>query len=113
MKKVFGKIVLSKNELDSKVENARIQGRREAQKGLSEEKRNIMLSFGFFPVTDDFWIGIGRADCAGHGFDWAYFVPDGKEQKFMPFHGWQFIEKSSFGIRDEARTVKKLLRGNA
>lgn len=113
MKKVFRKIIISQKELDRKVENARIQGRREANKALSKEKRDIMLSYGFFPVADDFWIGIGMAEFAGHGFDWAYFVPDGKHQKFMPFHGWSFCDKRGIEIKYEAHKAKMLLEGNA
>lgn len=113
MKKAFGKIIISQQELDRKIESARIQGRREAQTALSKEKRDIMLSFGFFPVTDEFWIGIGRADFAGYGFDWAYYAPDGKRQKFMPFHGWHFNNKTGFEIQYEAHKSKTLLEGNA
>lgn len=112
MKKAFGKIIMSQQELDIKIENARIKGRREAQTALSKERRDIMLSFGFFPVTDDFWMGIGRADYTGQGLDWAYYVPDGKSQKFMPFHGWYFNNKNGFEIQYEAYTAKRLLRGN-
>lgn len=110
MKRILNKIIISQEELNNKIENARIQGRREARQGLSRETRGIMLSLGFFPVTDDFWNGIGRTDYAGCGLDWAYYVPDGKYQKIMPFHGWQFIEKTGLEIRYEAHKAGEILR---
>lgn len=110
MKRILNKIIISQKELDGKIEYARIQGMREAQKTLSKETRDIMLSLGFFPVTDDFWIGIGKAEYAGQGFDWAYYVPDGKRQKFMPFHGWHFNDKKSFQIKNQALQAEMTLR---
>ena len=29
----------------------------------------------------------------------------------MPFHGWLFVDKTSFEIRREAEKAKKILRG--
>lgn len=111
MKKVFGKIIMSQWELDRRTEEARIRGRREAQKPLSKDKRDVMLGCGFFPVTDDFWLGVGMVEAMSQGFDWAYFVPDGKRQKFMPFHGWHFVDKTSFEIKCEAKKAKTCLSG--
>lgn len=54
MKKIFGKIIMTQRELNRELENARVQGRREAQRTLSREKQCIMINCGFFPVTDGF-----------------------------------------------------------
>ena len=111
MKKIFGKIIMEQIELDRIKLNARIQGMREAQKTLSQDKRNIMINCGFFPVTADFWTAIGKPEALGPGFDWAYFEPEGKKQKFMPFHGWLFLDMTGFEIRHEAEKARKILRG--
>ena len=50
MRKIFGKIIMTQRELNRELENARVQGRREAQKTLSREKQCIMINCGFFPV---------------------------------------------------------------
>ena len=111
MRKIFGQIIMTQRELNRELESARVQGRREAQRTLSREKQCIMINCGFFPVTDGFWEAIGTPEIIGHGFDWAYFEPEGKRQKFMPFHGWLFVDKTSFEIRREAEKAKKILRG--
>ena len=38
MRKIFGKIIMTQRELNRELENARVQGRREAQKTLSRRK---------------------------------------------------------------------------
>lgn len=48
MRKIFGKIIMTQRELNRELENARVQGRREAQKTLSREKQCIMTNCGFF-----------------------------------------------------------------
>ena len=62
MRKIFGKIIMTQRELNRELENARVQGRREAQKTLSREKQCIMINCGFFPVTDSFWEAIGTPE---------------------------------------------------
>lgn len=110
MKKIFGKVVMSQRELDREIENAQLRGRRQAQRKPSEQQKDIMIRYGFFPVTDDFWKAIGMPMLIGQGFDWALYEPEGGNQKFMPFHGWYFVDKKSTEIYYEARNAKKRLK---
>ena len=85
--------------------------RKRKTKKLNKVKRNAMINIGFAPVTDEFWIAVGKAACTGQGFDWAYYVQGGKQNGFMPFHGWFFNELSPFEIETAAIKAERILKG--
>lgn len=80
--------------------------------GLNETINDInqyatLLKLGYFPVTDDFWLGAGITFAIGEGFDWAYHTPMG-EQKFMPWHGELLMKMSFEELKEHA--LKQITR---
>ena len=48
---------------------------------MPNERRELLLKLGFFPVTEDFWYGAEMAWAALGEFEWAFRAPFGKQTK--------------------------------
>ncbi len=97
---------------EKELEKARIQAAREELKRhqpLTDAERTRCLKLGFFPVTDDFWCGVGIQYAVGKGFNWAYYVPNGEKRKYMPFHEYILKNKSIEELAQMAETAKRTL----
>ena len=60
---------------------------------MTNERRELLLKLGFFPVTEDFWYGAEMAWEALGEFEWAFRAPFGK-QKIIPWHEKRLEEES-------------------
>ena len=67
---------------------------------MTNERRELLLKLGFFPVTDDFWHGAAMPLAAGE-FEWAFRMPFNK-QKIFPWHEKNLEEKSDDELKQIA-----------
>lgn len=115
MKKVFGKIVLSKKEFDRIKEIERSAERskclREWSKPLTDEQKAAMEKAGIFEVTDAFWYAVNEPYAVGGGYKFAYKVknPRANSQKYMPYHELYLRGMTPDEIKDAAIRAERQL----
>lgn len=67
---------------------------------MSNERRELLLKLGFFPVTDDFWYG-AEMPFAVSEFDWGFRMPFSK-QHIMPWREKTLESKSNEELKKMA-----------
>ena len=78
----------------------------ERVRGVTQERRILLLKLGFFPVTDDFWYGAGMPWAADDGHNWALRTPFSTNE-FMPFHETFFDGKSNAELRQVVVSLQR------
>lgn len=84
--------------------DVKITGIEEIKELIAETEKYLqLLKLGYFPVTDDFWLGANMAYAIGEGFDWCYHQPL-SSQKLMPWHGEKLMQMSFGELKEKANS---------